>query len=100
MALLVVEFYEDGRPATNYGQCVYGRLISSTEDTSLSTTAEHVTVPGNAGYVSIYTDTNAYVEIGSGNQDCAAGHRTYVDSGRRIDFAVRNTDTVSYRSVV
>lgn len=99
MAVLVVEFYEDPRMATRDEAAVYGRLLSSVEDTSLSTTVEHVTVPGNACYASVYSDTNCYVEIGPGNQDCGSTRRTYLPSGARYDFAVRNTDTVSYRSV-
>ncbi len=99
MAIISVEFYEDGRLATNYGQPMYGRLISSTEDTSISTTVEHVTAPGNTLYTSVYSDTACYIEIGNGNQDCAAGRRTLLPSGGRLDFACRATDTVSYRTV-
>ena len=100
MALLTIEFFDDGPETTNAPQCVYGTLISSVEDTSLSTTVEHAAVPDNALYCSIYTDTAAYIEIGSGNQDCAAGRRSTIPgTGQRYDFKVKPTDTVSYRSI-
>ena len=101
MARLTVEFYEDERITTNNSQPAYGRLISSSEDTTLSTTVEHATVPGNAQYVRIVTDTDVYVEIGNGNQDCGSTRRAWIPSSiGMMDFVVRATDTVSYRSVV
>ena len=100
MALLIVEFYEDAPfMASRNESVIYGKLISSTEDTSLSTTAEHVSVPDNAQYCAVSTDTACYIEIGSGNQDVASGRRTYIAADQRLDFAVKPTDTVSYRSV-
>jgi len=101
MAKLTVEFYEDERLTTNNSQPAYGRLISSSEDTSLSTTVEHVTVPGNSQYARVVTDTDVYVEIGNGNQDCGSTRRTWLPSDiKTMDFVVRGTDTLSYRSVV
>ncbi len=99
MPLLVIEFFEDGQETTNAPQCVYGNLISSVEDTSLSTTVEHAAVPDNALYATIYTDTLAYIEIGNGNQDVTSTRRSIIPTGIRYDFKVKPTDTISYRTV-
>lgn len=99
MALLTIEFYEDRRALTRDGAMVYGNLISSSEDTSLSTTPEHVTIPKNALYCTVYSDTAAYIEIGVGNQDCGATRRASIPAGIFRDFAVVSGETISYRSV-
>lgn len=100
MALLIIEWYEDAPKLSNSGDKIYGRLLSSTEDTSLSTSADNATKPGNATYCSIATDTASYVEIGVGNQDVASGRRALLLANERRDFALNNADTVvSYRSV-
>lgn len=100
MAILIIEWYEDAPQITRSGDVIYGRLISSTEDTSLSTTPENATKPGNATYCSVATDTASYVEIGVGNQDVASGRRQLLLANERRDFSLANVDTVlSYRSV-
>lgn len=100
MAILTIEFFEDGPITTNSTESVYGWLISSVEDLSLSTTVEHAAVPDNALYCAIYSDTACYVEIGNGNQDCGSTRRSTIPAGARIDFKVKPTDTVSYRTIV
>lgn len=100
MAILTIEFFEDGPITTAFGEAVYGSLISSVEDISLSTTVEHVPVPDNALYCTVYSDTACYVEIGSGNQDCGSTRRSTIPAGSGRDFKVKPTDTVSYRTIV
>lgn len=99
MAILTIEYFTDHNPSTRAEQCVYGSLISSVEDTSLTTTPEHSTVPAGALYASIYSDTACYIEIGNGNQDCGSTRRSTLPAGSRLDFSVRPTDTISYRSI-
>lgn len=99
MAILTIEFYEDDRNDSVTEANVYGRLISSVEDTSLSTTPENAAVPDNCTYISVYSDTASYIEIGEGNQDCGATRRSIIPAGMIRDFSVRGTDIVSYRSI-
>jgi hypothetical protein len=102
MALMAIEFYEDGGDkGTEVKPNVHGRLISSVEDTSLTASVEHITIPLNASYYTIYTDTNLYVEAGSGNQDCGSTRRAVVSSSTAYRTFMVNIGetTVSYRSI-
>lgn len=99
MAAIRIEFFEDDRLTTNYGQPMYGRLISCHEDSTMTSTVEHVAAPGNASYIAVDADTDCYIEIGNGSQDCTPSRRSKVTAGVMRDFSVRGTDTISYRTV-
>lgn len=99
MALLTIEFFEDAPIRTRDGALVYGNLISSAEDTSFNTTVEHVSIPKNALYCMVYSDTAAYIEIGVGNQDVTSSRRSTIPAGAFRDFAVDSGQTISYRSI-
>jgi hypothetical protein len=101
MAILVIEYFTDGATLSNVNESIYGELISSTEDTSLTTSVESSVKPGGSTYCSIYTDTACYVEIGPSTQDVTSGRRIFIDAGERRDFSLKVTDThISYRTVV
>lgn len=104
MALAIIEFYQyTARGETQSSPHIYGRLISSIEDASLSTTVEHFAIPATADYYTINTDTDLYIEVGAGNQDVTAGRRSWIRAslvGGRTYNVCGGENTVSYRTLV
>ena len=99
MSQMTIEFYEDSPVSVRDGSVIEGVLISSTDVTSASTTVAHASVPDNATYAVVVTDFAAFIEIGSGNQDCTSSRRAFIPANSARAFAVKPTDTLTYRSV-
>ena len=101
MPITTIEFYEDVVGTdTKSAPYIFGMLISSIEDTTLSTVVEHFAIPANAGYYAISTDTGSYFESGTGNQDCGSTRRMVLFSNTKEVHAVNPLEnTVSYRTI-
>ncbi len=99
MAQMTIEYYENSPTSVTNGSVIEGVLISSTDVTSASTSVAHSAVPDNATYAVVTTDFDAFIEIGNGNQDCTSARRAQIGAGSSRGFAVKPTDTLTYRSV-
>ncbi len=100
MGTIRIEFYRDQPQNTVAGDTIYGRLISSVEDATTSTTPEHATIPGGAVYARVVGTEAHYIECGVGNQSVATGRRALALAGAPYDLSIAPTDTrISYASV-
>lgn len=98
MAQAQIEFYEDNGVKTHVEETAYGRLISSVDASSMTTSVSHAAIPGGCTLIRVVTDTAMFVEIGTGNQDCGATRRSQVND--QFDTLRCSADTViTYRSV-
>ena len=99
MAQMTIEFYADTPVGVREGAAIDGKLISSVDVTTASTTVAHAAPVGGASYIVVTSDFAAFIEIGSGNQDCTSTRRAHLLAGSARPFEVKGTDTVSYRSI-
>ncbi len=92
-------FYEDHPKISRSGDLIYGRVLSSAVDVSISGTVD-LAIPGNCTYMSVYSDAVVYSLIGNGAQTVTqASKADIIPASTRIDFAVGPTDdNISYKA--
>lgn len=100
MAQMTIEYYSDSPVSVRNGSVIEGLLISSVDVTSASTTPAHSSAVASATYVVVVTDFDAFIEIGSGNQDCGSSRRAQIPANSIRGFEIKPSETLSYRSIV
>lgn len=82
-----IGYYEDAPHLTYTGGVIYGNLISSFEDATLST-IETTTIPRHCTFLIITTSADAWIEIDAGTADAATGRRQIIKAGIPYPLAV------------
>lgn len=82
-----IGYYEDAPTLTITQGLIYGNLVSSFEDATLST-IETTTVPKTALYAVVTVSADAWIEIDFGTADASNTRRQIIKAGVPYPFAL------------